>query len=622
MNRLARPAYWIAPPLFCLALYWLGLKAWFQQDDFAWLGLRHDVEKWSDWFRVLFAPMAQGTIRPWSERLFFVVFEAIFGVEALPFRIWVFLTQTANLTLLSWIVWRVTKSRLAGFLAPVLWTASSALGRPMSWTSAYNQVLCAFFLLASFQFLLRWIETGERRWWRWQWATFLMGFGALELNVVYPALAALYTLACARQHFRRTLPLFLPSALFVLVHRLAAPTVASGPYVMHFDASIFGAFLRYCHIALGAEHAGIIPPGTGWPPAVAAGVWILGAALGGFTVWQLARRQWLAGFFAGWFILTLGPVLPLRDHVSEYYLAVPMIGLASLGAWAAACAWRSGWVWRPVAAACLIIYFATALPAARRVSRMDFERSRAVRNLVLGVVRARQLHPTEVILLAGVETDLFWASMIDNPFRLFKLKDVYLAPGSEDRIRAFPELGSVTDWVFPTREAWRLLASYGAVVYDASGVRLRNVTTNYMRILGALDIQGRVYWIDVANPAFERLLGPTWWAAEGGSRFMPKRATLRLAGPRSAGQKLYLSGWAPEKLFAEGPLKVFVSADGRPLGVATLERGGQIFELAFDLPAELAGVESIEVAVESERTFRAPPDVRDLSLRFGSFTVR
>ena len=35
MNRLARPAYWIAPPLFCLAVYWLGLKAWFQQDDFA-----------------------------------------------------------------------------------------------------------------------------------------------------------------------------------------------------------------------------------------------------------------------------------------------------------------------------------------------------------------------------------------------------------------------------------------------------------------------------------------------------------------------------------------------------------------------------------------------------------
>ena len=56
--------------------------------------------------------------------------------------------------------------------------------------------------------------------------------------------------------------------------------------------------------------------------------------------------------------------------------------------------------------------------------------------------------------------------------------------------------------------------------------------------------------------------------------------------------------------------------------VATLVRGGQTFELAFDLPAELIGVESMEVAVESQRICRAPPDVRDLSLRFGAFTVR
>jgi hypothetical protein len=622
MNRLARAAYWTIPPLFCLAVHWLGLKAWFQQDDFAWLGLRHDVAKWPDWFRVLFAPMAQGTIRPWSERLFFLLFEAVFGVEALPFRLWVCATQMVNLVLLSWIVGRVTRSRLAGFLAPVLWTASSALGRPMTWTSVYNQVLCAFFLLAAFHFLLRAIETGERRWWLWQWAAFLAGFGALELNVVYPALAALYTLACARRCFRRTLPLFVPSVLFAVIHRLAAPAVTSGPYVAHLDASMLGTFLRYCHIALGSEHAGLIPPGTGWPPAVAAGVWLLGAVLVAFTAWELARRRWVAGFFAGWFALTLAPVLPLRDHVTEYYLAVPMIGLASLGAWAAARGWSAGWRWRPLAAACLLVWFTTALPAARAVSRLDFERSRAARNLVLGVVEIRQRHPAEVILLTGVETDLFWSAILDNPFRLFGVKEVYLAPGSEDRIRAFPELGSVTDWVFPTRETWRVLGNYGAVVYDASGPRLRNVTDNYMRILGALELQARVYRVDVAQPAFERLLGPTWWAVEGGSRFMPRRATVRMSGPRAPGQKLYLSFWVPERLLAQGPARLSVSANGIALPAVTLAQGGVVLEPAFDLPPQLVGVEWMEIAVECERVFRAPPDVRDLSLRFGTFTVR
>ncbi len=622
MNRLARAAYWAAPPLFLLAVYRLGLKAWFQQDDFAWLGLRLDVVRWTDLFRVLFAPMAQGTIRPWSERLFFLVFEAVFGIEALPFRIWVFLTQAANLVLLSWIVWKLTRSRLAGLLASVLWTASSALGRPMSWTSAYNQVLCAFFLLVSLQFLVRFTETGERRWWRWQWVSFVLGFGALELNVVYPAIAALYILAFAREHIRRTLLLFVPSIVFAVIHRMAAPSVASGPYAPHLDWSILSTLARYCHIALGSEHAGIIPPGIGWQPAVTAGVWILGVALGCFTVWELLRRRWLAGFFAGWFLLVLAPVLPLRDHISEYYLAVPMIGLASIGAWAAARAWSAGRAWRPVAVLCLLVYFSTALPAAREVSRAEFERSRAVRSLVLGVVEARRTHPREVILLAGVETDLFWSALIDNPFRLFRIKDVYLAPGAEERIRPHPELGSVTEYVFPTREAWNLLGGYRAVVYDASGVRLRNVSTSYMRILSASKEESRPYKVDVTEPVFDKLLGPTWYDVKQGGRFMPKRATVRLAGPRSAGQKLVLAGYAPQQLLTEGPLKVFATVNGEPLAPATITRGGELFEIAFDLPAVVVGAEWLDVVVETERTFKAPPDIRELSLQFGTFSVR
>ena len=37
----------VIPSLFCVVLYWHGLKAWFQMDDFAWLGLHrlvHDFD--------------------------------------------------------------------------------------------------------------------------------------------------------------------------------------------------------------------------------------------------------------------------------------------------------------------------------------------------------------------------------------------------------------------------------------------------------------------------------------------------------------------------------------------------------------------------------------------------
>ena len=76
--------YWLSPALLCLVLYREGTTAWFQTDDFAWLSLRRQVHNWRDLATALFAPMAQGTIRPWSERGFFLLFEWLFGFDALP----------------------------------------------------------------------------------------------------------------------------------------------------------------------------------------------------------------------------------------------------------------------------------------------------------------------------------------------------------------------------------------------------------------------------------------------------------------------------------------------------------------------------------------------------------
>src|SRR5262249_52320800 len=187
MTRAWRLASWAIPPLFCLAFYWYGLKCWFRQDDFAWLRLAATVHDGHDFWQAMFGPLAQGTIRPWSERAFFMGFEALFGMRALPFRICLFATQFANLTLIQAITRRVTGSAPAGFWAAILWTANTALITVMTWSSAYNQVLCGFFLLLAFYFLLRYIDTGLERFEVAQWLTFLLGFGALEINAVYPA---------------------------------------------------------------------------------------------------------------------------------------------------------------------------------------------------------------------------------------------------------------------------------------------------------------------------------------------------------------------------------------------------------------------------------------------------
>ena len=194
---LASATFWLGPSLLCLALYWRGFTAWFRADDFAWLGTGLYIQNFHDLLVAIFAPQAQGTIRPLSERAFFLVGFSLFGLDALPFKVMVFATQFANLALVASIGARLTGLRWAGFFAAIFWVLNSSGIEPLGWTCVYNQVLCGFFLLLAFYFLLRYVETGERRYNLFQWAAFLLGFGALELNVVYPAIAAAYTLLCA-----------------------------------------------------------------------------------------------------------------------------------------------------------------------------------------------------------------------------------------------------------------------------------------------------------------------------------------------------------------------------------------------------------------------------------------
>ena len=112
MRRLSRrTAYYALPILFCLGLHLYALRTWFFQDDFAWLSLDSHIHSFSDLVWWLFRPQAQGTIRPWSERAFFIAGYALFGLNALPYRIVIFGTQFAALALTQAVGARLTGSR-------------------------------------------------------------------------------------------------------------------------------------------------------------------------------------------------------------------------------------------------------------------------------------------------------------------------------------------------------------------------------------------------------------------------------------------------------------------------------------------------------------------------------
>ena len=508
----------------CLTLYWPGLVTWFSMDDFAWLGLRLSIFTWDDLLAALFSPKAQGTIRPLSERLYFLTLEKLFGLEALPFRIVAFSVQLLNLWLVQRLVERVTGERAGGTLAAVLWTVNSALALAMSWSSAFNQLLWPCLMLAGCHARWTWLESGSRRA-RWaEWAFFLLGFGALELQVVYPVIAGALTLLYRRERWRDLLPMFAFSTAYTVFNRSIAKPQTNPVYMLYWDGSVFTTLGTYLRMATGFWRPELLRPEEVWWLAAEVLVAVAAVAALGWMAWR--RERW-ALFGTVWFLATLAPILPLKNHVSDYYLTVPVLGLAMVGGVAA--------VRRPVWAALpILIYAACSGYWARRIVDYNCDRAEQGRMLFAGISEAAQLHSGKLILLTAVTSEQYWGVMNDNPFRLVDGLRVYLAPGGDENIEKHPDLGDPARFVLPGPAARRALDTGQAVVYVPSGGKLRNVTALW-RELAAKQWGGELATVvDVGQPLLAAQLIKGWHAIEQGFRWSEGRAIVRLGPPGSA----------------------------------------------------------------------------------------
>ena len=175
---------------------------------------------------------------------------------------------------------------------------------PLAGASVYNQILCAFFLSAALYARVRWLETAGRKWLATEWIACLLGFGALEVTVMYPAVALLYTWCVARRRDSNVFIMFLPAAIFACAQFLLVPPAAAGAYQVTVDGRLLSTALEYFKMALAPD---------GFPVRE-----ILGAALAGSPIWRLWRRAWVVLFCTGWFLLFLAPVLPPNRKSSAH----------------------------------------------------------------------------------------------------------------------------------------------------------------------------------------------------------------------------------------------------------------------------------------------------------------
>jgi hypothetical protein len=593
MPRFGAGAWRILPLLLLLILYWPSLTTWFFADDFGWLNLRHDVASIGDLPSALFAPKAHGNMRPLGENLYWLGLSSVFGVDPLPFHICAFLTEAASLLLLGAIVGKLAASRVAAFAAQLLWLVNCGLAPALGWSSIYNQLLSAFFLLLAFYLLLRHAETGRRAFWIGQWVAFALGLMALETSVVYPALATVYALLVARKLLKTGLPMFALSALAIWAHYHFAPPPAGGEYAPRVDARLFGTFWTYWKWAVGPVRFasfGWAPPGL--TAALTALITVGAAAL---IVCCLRRREYAGLFGLAWFAIVLAPYLLLPDHQMDYYLAVPSIGLAIAGAWAVERARRYGTAWRIAVALPLLAYLGTSLPASAAITRWTHDRAEKVETLALGVQEIHESNAGKIILLAGIDTDLFYAGIADLPFRAMEIPSVYLAPGSEASIQAPPDL--LSKYVLPEAVARRALETGGAVAYRFDGETLHNATARFREVASGWR-EETPHFVNMGDPVFGAYLGPGWQEAARGYRIMTGAAAFTIGAPRAAAECLYIG------VFRTTPFRMTVTVNRSERPVELVRKDIDLSEFRVTLPPEAAAWKQMEVALSSGEPLR------------------
>lgn len=625
-SRLPRLALLFAPIVFLLWLYREGLDIWFMQDDFAWLGLLRQVNSTSDVIRVLFEPAAQGTIRPWSERGFFLLFEHLFGLDSFPFRVTAFATAAADILLIGWIIRRLTASRVAGAVAGIAWAANASLVVAMTWSSAWNELLCPCFLLTALVLFIRFVETGRAAFWWWQLAVFVLGFGVLEINVVYPAIAIAWVLFVVQAERRRFLlsqiPLCVLSVIYFGIHRTVAPLQASGAYALHFDTQILKTLALYMKWSL------VPADWVAWKHSVVSGRLILATGVVGIlvlTVAEIRRRRTVVLFFASWFLATLGPLLPLSGHRSDYYLTIPAIGVGMLAGWSVGCGLNENnsgvarRLWQTIPVICVGVYLVGMIPVARTATAWWWVRAESVRNLVFGVEAAHHAHPDSVIVLDGVNTELFNNAVGHSPFYPLGIDKVYLTPGSEAKIESVPDLAEFRDIVLEPAVLRNALTTNRAVIYSIAGDHLRNITESYRRSAPDLPGDPLPSRIDVGNALYSWLVGPEWLPLETGFRWMPARATVRMRGPDAVGNKLSIDGYCPEEQLKRAPRHITVLMDGIVLGQSQIIDPESNFHRLFPMPDSLVGKKAVEVEIQVDPVSRIGN--RDLGLIFGKIEI-
>jgi hypothetical protein len=386
---------------------------------------------------------------------------------------------------------------------------------------------------------------------------------------------------------------------------------------MHFDGHLPVRFLEYWALAFNprvrvfnGQFEQLIVPAI-------ATLLLLGFAV---REWRAGRR--LPVFFLAWFVLTILPVVPLRDQYQTYYVTNASVGTAMLAAHAIASAWNARgkrrWAWGVPAAALAIAFLIGSIELSLQEADKWRARGDRAENVINGIIAAREKHPKEILVLDRVDDQLYWDIFPDGGMDAAGVGEVYLTPRTEARIQKLPYRKNAALFV-RSAELLRLEAD-NTLVYTAAATPIRDITDHYMSSLFQLGPSMVPRRVELASKAMEPLLSGDWYPPEEQHRWMARHAEVRMAGPRAAGESLHVVGTFPKQWLADAPEHFTVTVDGRTLATKAVQ--SETPDFTFPLPAELVGKSEIRVAFDIDRTRRVAGDQRDLGIALALIEIK
>jgi len=202
------------------------------------------------------------------------------------------------------------------------------------------------------------------------------------------------------------------------------------------------------------------------------GTFFLSVAILLWLVVRARRNDWIPAFGLIWFVVILGPLLPLLSHFTFYYTFLPSLGLAWLAGGAVVLS--SSWPARSLAIACVALYVICEVPSTTSVRDWEQDRSRDVAQkqarLRVQVQEIRRRQPTGAVFLSGIDMEQFWWGLCYGELYREGFSDLHVLPDAAEHGVPIPpaEWCFREDFQFSREETQRMLVAGQGHVYDVT----------------------------------------------------------------------------------------------------------------------------------------------------------